>query len=190
MEDVLIALKEPALEHYEEGVLDSFLRNARRILCSGLVATTLLASVATLSLDYLEPSRGSLTELVLQTESIDKQHVDFMTERLTSFLSLRAGWNNEETSSPINTDVLAFVDRVLQGSDASDWQNWLVFPEQTGSVLLDYEADYCHASISVGIDGFSYMAYGPGFYDTAERGSLSDNELLAFVRKVREYGRS
>lgn len=190
MEDVLVALKEPTLEHYEEGVLESFLRNARRILCSGLVATTLLASVATLSIDYFEPSCGSLTELVLETESKDKQHVDLLTERLMSFLSLEAGWNNEETSSPINTDVVAFVDRVLLGSEASDWQNWLVFPEQTGSVLLDYEADCCHASISVGIDGFSYMAYGPGFYDTADRGSLSDSELLAFVRKVRQYGRS
>ncbi len=190
MEDLLFALKEPIPEQQEEGVLESFLRNARRILCSGLVATTLLASVATLSVDYLEPFSGSLTELVLETESMDKQHVNIMTERLKSFLALEAGWNNEEAFRPINTDVVAFVDRVLHGSEASEWQNWLVFPEQTGSVLLDYEADCCHASISVGIDGFSYMAYGPGFYDTADRENLSDSELLAFVRKVRQYGRS
>ena len=176
MEDVLESLKVPTPEAYEEGVLESFLRNARRIICAGLVATTLLVSVASLPSDYAAQSYEPLIELV--------------SERLTAFLSLKAGWNNDVLSQPINADVVAFVNRAMLGSDASDWQKWMVFPEQAGSVLLDYEADNCRASISVGSDGFSYMAYGAGFYDTADRGALSENELLTFVRKVKQYGRS
>lgn len=190
MEDVLGSLKVPTPEIYEEGVLENFLKNARRILCAGLVATTLLASVATLPLDNSIQPYEPLIELVLETESIDTQHVKDLSERLIAFLSLKAGWNNDELSHPINADVVAFVNRTMLGSDASDWQKWMVFPEQAGSVLLDYEADNCKASISVGSDGFSYMAYGAGFYDTADRGALSENELLTFVRKVKQYGRS
>lgn len=190
MEDVLIALEVPSQDTFEEGVLESFLRNARRILCSGLVATTLLASIATLSLDFYASPNEPLVNLVLETETMDKQHVNDLTERLTAFLALKAGWNNDELSQPINADVVSFISRALQGTDASDWQKWLVFPEQTGSVLLDYDAENCRASISVGIDGFSFMAYGNGFYDTADRGVLSESELLTFVRKVKDYGRS
>lgn len=190
MEDVLGSLKVPTPEVYEEGVLESFLRNARRILCAGLVATTLLVSVASLPSENTSQSYEPLIELVLKTESMDTQHINDLSERLTAFLSLKAGWNNDEFSQPINADVVAFVNRAMLGSDASDWQRWMVFPEQAGSVLLDYEADNCRASISVGSDGFSYMAYGSGFYDTADRGALSEKELLMFVRKVKQYGRS
>jgi hypothetical protein len=190
MEDVLGALKVPTQEKYEEGVLESFLLNARRILCAGLVATTLLASVATLPLDNTTLSNEPLIELVLESESMDMQHRNDLSERLTAFLSLKAGWNNDELSQPINSDVVAFINRAMFGTEASDWQKWMIFPEQAGSVLLDYEADNCRASISVGPDGFSYMAYGAGFYDTADRDVLSENELLTFVRKVKQYGRS
>lgn len=190
MEDVLGALIVPTQESYEEGVLESFLRNARRILCAGLVATTLLASIATLPLDNKPLSSEPLIELVLESEFKDMQHINDLSKRLTAFLSLKAGWNNDELSQPINSDVVAFVNRTVLGADASDWQKWMVFPEQAGSVLLDYEADNCRASISVGPDGFSYMAYGKGFYDTADRDNLSENELLSFVRKVKQYGRS
>lgn len=190
MEDVLGSLKVPTPVIYEEGVLESFLRNARRILCAGLVATTLLVSVASLPSDNTVQSYEPLIELVLETESMDTQYVNDLSKRLTAFLSLKAGWNNDELSQPINADVVAFVKRAMLGSDASAWQKWMIFPEQAGSVLLDYEADNCRASISVGSDGFSYLAYGDGFYDTADRGSLSENELLTFVRKVKEYGRS
>lgn len=186
MEDVLGALKVSHQELYEDGLLESFLQNARRILCSGLVAATLLSSVATLTINDSTTSYGSLIELVLKTESIDNTHVDFLTERLNSFLKLKAGWNLED-SNPIDSKVVAFVKKALIESDASAWQRWLAFPEKRGSVLLDYEDDICQACISIGTDGFSYMAYGPGFYDTAERSGLSESELLAFVRKVKQY---
>lgn len=190
MDDVLIALKEPTHDSVGEGLLENLLRDARRILCSGLVVATLLASVAPLPINSVNHSSEPLVELVLKTESMDQKHVNDLTNRLIALKSLKAGWNNDELSQPIDADVLAFVGRAMMGSDASDWQKWLVFPEQSGSVMLDYEADNCHASISVGIDGFSFMAYGPGFYDTAERGILKENELLSFVRKVKQYGRS
>lgn len=190
MEDVLIALKDPTHDSFEEGLLESLLRDVRRIVCSGLVATTLLASVAMIPIDYHVTTDEPLTELVLETESIDKQHVNDLTNRLRAFSQLKAGWNNDELAQSINPDVIAFITRVILGSDASDWQKWMVFPEQAGSVMLDYEDDNCHASLSVGLDGFSYMAYGPGFYDTADRGVLQESELLSFVRKVKQYGRS
>lgn len=190
MEDVLIALKDPTHDSFEEGLLESVLRDVRRILCSGLVATTLLASIATITIDYRVNSDEPLIELVLETESMDKQYVNDLTNRLKAFSLLKAGWNNDEFAQSINPDIIAFITRVMLGSDASDWQKWMVFPEQAGSVLLDYKDDNCQASLSVGIDGFSYMAYGPGFYDTSDRGVLQESELLSFVRKVKQYGRS
>lgn len=190
MEDVLIALKDPTHDSFEDGLLESLLRDVRRILCSGLVATTILASVATIPIDNRGSSDEPLIELILETESMDKQHVNDLRDRLRAFSLLRAGWNNDELAQSINPDVIAFINRVMLGSDAADWQKWMVFPEQTGSVMLDYEDDNCHASLSVGIDGFSYMAYGPSFYDTADRGVLQESELLSFVRKVKLYGRS
>lgn len=191
MDDILNALKAPAQEINEEGVLNNFMHNAMRILRSGLAAATLLTSVATLHIDMPKSSLDDpLVLLVMETESLSLQHIDDLSARLTSFMSLKAGWNNDELSQPINSDVVDFIKRTMQGTDATDWQKWMAFPEQTGSVLLDYEADNCHASISVGTDGFSYMAYGEGFYDTADRCVLSERELLSFVRRVKQYGRS
>ena len=190
MDDILVALQTPIQEPLGDGLLDSFLNNARRILCSGLVASTLLASVATISIDSLASTYKPLTALVKKSETMDTRHVQEMSNRLQAFFSLKPGWNNDDSSVAISQIAVDFIDRTLQCSEASDWQNWMVFPEQAGSVLLDYDSKDCRASISVGEDGFSYLAYGPGFYDTADRGVLSERELLVFVRKVKEYGRS
>lgn len=190
MEEVLFAIEEVNSQAKEEGVLDSFLRNVRHLLSTGFIATTILASVANLPTDYSRSSYEPLTELIIQSESMDKAHTEDMMNRLAAFISLKAGWNNDEQSQPIDPAVIDFLEQVIASSDPVDWQNWLVFPEQRGSVMLDYEADNCRASISVGNDGFSYMAYGTGYFDTAERVGLSGVELLSFVRKVKEYGRA
>ena len=190
MEEVLFAIEGVNPEVNEEGILDSILRNARHLLLTGFIATSLLASVATLQSDYSRLSYEPVTELFLQSESMDKAHTEDMMNRLAAFISLKAGWNNDEQSQPIDPAVVAFLKQVIASSDPVDWQKWLVFPEQRGSVMLDYEAENCRASISVGNDGFSYMAYGTGYFDTAERIGLSGVELLSFVRKVKEYGRA
>lgn len=190
MEDVLSALEVAKPEVNEEGVLESFLRNARHILYTGMIAVTLLASVATLQEDFQIDSSEPLVELVIQTESMDIAHSKLLLQRLAGFASLKDGWNNDKMSKAIDASVVGFLDRVIASSDPSYWQKWQVFPEQRGSVMLDYDAENCRASISVGSDGFSYMAYGQGFYDMAERVGLSDAELLTFVRKVKGYGRA
>lgn len=190
MDDVLSALEITKPEVNEDGVLESFLRNARHILCTGVIAVTLLASVGTLQEDFKGVSSEPLTKLYIQTESMDIAHSDVLLKNLNGFQTLKEGWNNDELSKRIDDSVIGFLSKVISCSDPSDWQKWLVFPEQRGSVMLDYDSDNCRASISVGSDGFSYMAYGLGFYDAAEREGLSEGELLTFVRKVKEYGRS
>ena len=190
MEDFLSAIEVVPPEVKEEGVLESFLRNARHLLCSGMIATTLLASVATIQKDYVHYSCEPLVQLVLECESLDKIHADDLLNRLSEFASLEAGWNNDGSAKPIDEAVLTFLNKVIAFSDSADWQKWLVFPEQRGSVMLDYDSENCRASISIGNDGFSYMAYGPGFYDTAERAGLSEIDLLSFVKKVKGYGRA
>ena len=189
MDDVLIALTQDAPDEKTEGVLDYFMRLAREIISTGILASALLASVASISTDEQSFVSDSLIELVQMNETADCDHVAFLSRRLESFLRLAHGWNNDANSKPIDKNIVSFIISALNVSDAADWQRWEVFPEITGSVLLDYESESCSAGISVGMDGFSYMAYGNGYFDTAERQSLSEGELLSFVRKVKEYGR-
>lgn len=190
MNDVLLALTLDTPEEKAEGVLDYFMRLAREILSTGILASALLASVASIPTDEQSLASDSLIELVQMNETADSEHVAFLSRRLESFLDLASGWNNDDNSKPIDKNVIGFIISALNVSDAADWQRWEVFPEQTGSVLLDYESETCRAGISIGLDGFSYMAYGKGFFDTADRQTLSEGELLSFVRNVKEYGRS
>lgn len=187
MNDILSALVVVPSEHNDDGVLNTILLNARRLLYSGLITSTLFIPIVRNNYDECTLESESLVELVLHSEEIENEHVGVLSNRLSEFLFLKPGWNNDESSKSIDPSSVELIKRAISLSDPLIWQRWLVFPEPCGSVVLDYESEICRASISVGKDGFSFMAYGRGFLDTAERQELSELELLSFLRKVKEY---
>ena len=186
MNEVLSALSTapPAIE---EGVLNSFLVNARRLIFDGMVSLLLLAPITEVSASVPFSQDICIVELVSKSQDLESEHVNELIKRLDNFLELKAGWNNDSKSKKISKKTIDFIKSAIKKSDPYIWQQWTAFPDQSGSVLLDYNSNCCKSCISVDEEGFTFIAFGEEFYDTAERFVLQEEDLLCFVNKVREY---
>lgn len=78
-----------------------------------------------------------------------------MAAKLASLKQLTEGWDGYH-ALPIDQTVLFHLSSLIDLCQDSDLDNWMLFPETNGSIILDYKIPNCRAAISIGSNGFSY----------------------------------
>lgn len=75
--------------------------------------------------------------------------------RLDELASLKANWD-DDGALPIEPKTIKNVHQLIERSDDSDLEKWVIFPDINGTILL--EAKSGDGTISVGTSDFSYFS--------------------------------
>ncbi|MBQ9355885.1 MAG: hypothetical protein IJT98_01125 [Prevotella sp.] len=106
-----------------------------------------------------------------------------LMDRLREMSELEADWD-DEGALPINKDVINTV-RLLIDADRGDaMSQWIIFPDTNGTLMLD--AKHRKATISIGIDKYSYVYHGKGFDESSNNEKLTIEALIKLIRHINE----
>ena len=75
--------------------------------------------------------------------------------RLNELACLKANWD-DEGALPIEPKTIRNVKQLIERSDDSDLEKWVIFPDINGTILLESKSG--NATISVGNRDFSYSS--------------------------------
>ena len=75
--------------------------------------------------------------------------------RLDELACLKANWD-DDGALPIEPKTIKNVHQLIERSDDSDLEKWVIFPDINGTILL--EAKSGDGTISVGTNDFSYFS--------------------------------
>ena len=112
-----------------------------------------------------------------------KNNISKAYQRLNELAKLGDGWDGYGAYA-IAPEVIANVRNVIELSDDGDWAKWLIFPSPQGALMLQSKKN--RASISIGVDEFSYYALVEGKRMTGDHIAF-DASLVCFV--MRRIGR-
>lgn len=121
--------------------------------------------------------KESSSEIVLEGRNLSR-----IKTRLFHLSKLLANWDGEG-ALPISRKVLLNIKKVLQISNDSDWQNWLIGADTNATLGL--QSKITDACISIGEEDYSY-------YAEINKGEFHGNHIhfspISFLDTMRRIG--
>ena len=100
------------------------------------------------------------------------------TEELSS---LQPGWDGVD-SLPMERKTVRNMQRLLKAGISSDFKNWVIFPDDNGTLLLQSKDG--NASISIGNNSYSYVFVRDGKVTSGESVRFSPSSVLSTLRSI------
>ena len=102
-------------------------------------------------------------------------------ERLEELKTLKKSWDGAG-ALPIEKKTVANLQKVLRQGVSADFRDWVLFPDEAGTLLLQSRDG--KASISVGNNSYSYVYEKDGKIQTGDKVRFSVSSLLDVIRKT------
>ena len=95
--------------------------------------------------------------------------------------NLQAGWDGAG-ARPMHKKVVQNVQRVIKAGISSDFQNWVLFPDDNGTLLMQSKDGM--ASISIGNNSYSFVCTQDGKIKAGESVKFSPMAVLNTIRTI------
>ena len=95
--------------------------------------------------------------------------------------NLQAGWDGAG-ARPVHKKVVQNVQRVIKAGISSDFQNWVLFPDDNGTLLMQSKDGM--ASISIGNNSYSFVCTQDGKIKAGESVKFSPMAVLNTIRTI------
>lgn len=128
-------------------------------------------------LNYVKTlTKGEAIEEQLKGDSLR------LWNRTVELASLQANWDGAE-AAPMEKKVVNNVQKVIKAGTASDFKDWLLFPDDNGTLLLQLRSG--EACVSVGTASYSFVYKKGDDVRTGERVRFSPSSVLKVIRDAR-----
>ena len=101
--------------------------------------------------------------------------------RVEELSSLKAGWDGAE-AIPMNKKAVQNMKRVIKTGISADFKEWVVFPDDNGTLLMQSKDG--SASISIGNNHYSFVYTTNGQVKSGEAVKFSPSSVLSTIRDI------
>lgn len=101
--------------------------------------------------------------------------------RVEELKSLKKSWDGAD-ALPMEKKAISNFQKVLKLGVNADFRNWVLFPDEAGTLLLQSRDG--KASISIGNNFYSYVFEKDGKIQSGDKVRFSTSSLLDVIRKV------
>ena len=135
-------------------------------------------------------SEQLLLRVINYVRSITKKDDDSLTltgdalrlwNRTMELSNLQAGWDGAG-ARPMHKKAVQNVQRVIKAGISSDFQNWVLFPDDNGTLLMQSKDGM--ASISIGNNSYSFVCTQDGKIKAGESVKFSPMAVLNTIRTI------
>lgn len=104
-----------------------------------------------------------------------------MWNRIVELESLKPSWDGAG-AAPMEKKVVENMKQLIKAGISSDFKNWVLFPDDNGTMLLQTREG--NASISVGSNTYSFVQIDGNDIRTGEKLRFSTSSLLKTIRAI------
>ncbi len=101
--------------------------------------------------------------------------------RLEELKLLKESWDGAG-ALPIEKKSILNLQKVLKQGVSADFRNWVLFPDEAGTLLLQSRDG--KASISIGNNSYSYVYEKDNKIESGDKVRFSTSSLLDVIRKI------
>ena len=101
--------------------------------------------------------------------------------RTEELKALPSGWDGA-SAMPLEKKAVTNVQKVLTKGLSADFRDWLLFPDDAGTLLLQSRDGF--ASISIGNNSFSYVYEKDGKIYSGDKVRFSPSSVLDVLREI------
>ena len=101
--------------------------------------------------------------------------------RVEELKLLKKSWDGGD-AIPIEKKVVLNMQKVLKQGVSADFRNWVLFPDEAGTLLL--QSHDGKASISIGNNSYSYVYEKDGKIQSGDKVRFSTSSLLDVIRMI------
>lgn len=101
--------------------------------------------------------------------------------RVEELKLLKKSWDGGD-AIPIEKKVVLNMQKVLKQGVSADFRNWVLFPDEAGTLLL--QSHDGKASISIGNNSYSYVFEKDGKIQSGDKIRFSTSSLLDVIRMI------
>lgn len=102
-------------------------------------------------------------------------------DRSLELAALPKGWDGAD-ALPMNKKVVMNVQKLIKAGVSSDFKDWVLFPDDNGTMLL--QSRNGDASISIGSNSYSFVCRKDGQLRTGEMVRFSPSSILKTIRAI------
>ena len=101
--------------------------------------------------------------------------------RTIELAALTAGWDGAQ-ALPMEKKALLNMQRLLKAGESKDFQQWVLFPDYNGNILMQSKDG--KASISIGNNSYSFVCTKNGKVDAGQNVKFSAASALKTLRSI------
>lgn len=102
-------------------------------------------------------------------------------KRTEELATLPPGWDGAE-AMPMQKKAVKNVQRLIKAGISSDFKDWVLFPDDNGTLLMQSKDG--NASISIGNNSYSYVCVKEGAVKASESTKFTPTSVLKTIRTV------
>lgn len=102
-------------------------------------------------------------------------------KRTEELKSLKKSWDGAD-ALPMEKKAISNFQKVLKYGVSADFRDWVLFPDEAGTLLLQSRDG--KASISIGNNSYSYVFEKDGKIHSGDRVRYTTSSLLDVIRKI------
>ncbi len=125
-------------------------------------------------LQYVRKLAGSGETITLTGDALR------LWQRLEELKSLKKSWDGAD-AMPMEKKAIGNLQKVLKQGVSADFRNWVLFPDEAGTLLLQSRDG--KSSISIGNNSYSYVYEKDGKIQVGDKVRFSASSLLDVIRK-------
>ena len=126
-------------------------------------------------LHYLHRVKGEKTTVVLTGDALR------LWNRTVELAALPRAWDGAD-AAPMEKKAVDNVQKLLKAGVNSDFTNWVLFPDESGTLLLQSKDG--NASISIGNHSYSYVYVKGGQILQGHKARFSPTSVLNVIREI------
>ena len=101
--------------------------------------------------------------------------------RTVELAALTAGWDGAQ-ALPMEKKALQNMQRLIKAGESEDFQQWVLFPDDNGTILMQSKDG--KASISIGNNSYSFVCTKEGKVDAGQNVKFSAASALKTLRAL------
>ena len=102
-------------------------------------------------------------------------------KRTEELKSLKKAWDGAD-AAPMEKKAISNLQKVLKSGVSADFRDWVLFPDEAGTLLLQSRDG--KASISIGNNFYSYVYEKDGKIQSGDKVRYTTSSLLDVIRKI------
>lgn len=102
-------------------------------------------------------------------------------DRTEELKSLKKSWDGAD-AIPMEKKAISNLQKVLKSGVSADFRDWVLFPDEAGTLLLQSRDG--KASISIGNNSYSYVYEKDGKILSGDKVRFTTSSLLDIIRKI------